>query len=165
MAQGNAEALATINEMRARSVEALGGSASAESTGAETAASEQTEQTEQTTGEPSISVTINVSDEALESSSTDQVVFVYATATDGPPMPLAVSRISVSDLPATIVLDNSMAMIPTMTLAAFDSVTVGARISTTGNAIAQTGDWFSETGDVNPAETSEITLTIDEQNP
>lgn len=176
MAQGNAEALATIDDMRARSIDALSGSEStnrasqdadsASTNDASTDTTSATTSTEtQTASAPSISVTVNVSDEALSSSSDNQVVFVYARATQGPPMPLAVSRISVADLPATITLDNSMAMIPTMTLSAFDSVTIGARISTTGNATAQTGDWFTEAFDINPASTREITLNIDQQTP
>lgn len=163
MAQGNAEALATIEEMRVRSIEALSG---AESTGQATGSTvDESSTNSQTDNTPSIAVTVNISDEALASSTDDQVVFIYATATQGPPMPLAVSRISVSDLPTTITLDNSMAMIPTMTLSAFDSVTIGARVSTTGNATAQTGDWFSEAGNIDPDNTSDVTLNIDQQTP
>lgn len=168
MAQGNVEALATIEDMRARSVDALSRSGSesqsSESSGI-TAADTAPETAEDANSGPSISVTVNVSDEARTASADDQVVFVYATATEGPPMPLAVSRIFVSDLPTTITLDDSMAMIPTMTLSAFPSVTVGARISTTGNAMAQPGDWFSEAGDIDPATTRDLELTIDQQTP
>jgi len=80
-------------------------------------------------------------------------------------MPLAVSRMTVADLPVTVTLDNSMAMIPTMTLSSFDSVTVGARVSKTGNAIAQPGDWFTEVTDIEPATTDSVTLTVDQQTP
>ena len=113
----------------------------------------------------SIAVSVSLSEEAGSSSSDDQVVFIYARATDGPPMPLAVSRISVADLPTTVTLDNSMAMIPTMTLSTFPSVTIGARVSTTGTAAAQTGDWFKEASEVDPANTDSIELTIDQQTP
>ncbi|MFK7997849.1 MAG: c-type cytochrome biogenesis protein CcmI [Granulosicoccus sp.] len=163
MAQGNADALATIEQMRVHSVEALSGSGSS-AQAPESAGSPKTIDPGETEG-ASISVLVNVSDEALASSTDDQVVFVYAKATKGPPMPLAVSRISVSDLPATVTLDNSMAMIPTMTLSAFPSVTIGARISTTGNATAQSGDWFSEVDSIDPTGTSEVELTIDQKTP
>jgi len=67
-------------------------------------------------------------------------LFVYAKAASGPPMPLAIQRLSASDLPLTFTLDESMAMMPAMSLAKFDQVMVGARISKSGNAIAQSGD-------------------------
>jgi cytochrome c-type biogenesis protein CcmH len=67
-------------------------------------------------------------------------LFIYAKAASGPPMPLAIQRLSASDLPLSFTLDESMSMIPAMSLAKFDQVIVGARISKSGNAIAQSGD-------------------------
>lgn len=70
----------------------------------------------------------------------DSVLFVFARAESGPPMPLAIQRLAASDLPTTLVLDDSMGMIPAMKLSAFPKVVVGARISASGNAGAQAGD-------------------------
>ncbi|MDH3900742.1 MAG: c-type cytochrome biogenesis protein CcmI, partial [Gammaproteobacteria bacterium] len=70
----------------------------------------------------------------------DDTVFVFARAVDGPRMPLAIVRKQVRDLPVTVVLDDSLAMSPAMTLSKFDRVTVGARISKSGNAMPQSGD-------------------------
>ena len=205
MAGDNAEALATVEQMRARSVAALGGDLGADSgadSGADLGADSDgsldgddsagqspqdpsvNEITQSNTAEESqassagapatdtqampaasITITVSASDDAIAASDAEQSVFVYAVATDGPPMPLAVSRISVADLPATVTLDNSMAMIPNMTLSAFPSVTVGARISTTGNATSQPGDWFTEAADISPESTDELELTIDRQTP
>ena len=55
-------------------------------------------------------------------------------------MPLAIQRIAASELPTTLVLDDSMGMIPAMKLSGFPKVVVGARISASGNASAQPGD-------------------------
>lgn len=189
MAQGNPEALATVEQMRAVSLASLEGNdtnnvtipsatddqpssttspatAQNDSSGENPTGPVSDASTEDTAAvEVAIDVTVELSDEARAASNDDQIVFVYATATDGPPMPLAVSRLTVSDLPLTVTLDSSMAMIPTMTLSAFPSVTVGARISTTGTPAEQSGDWFTETANISPATADSLTLTIDQQTP
>jgi len=70
----------------------------------------------------------------------DDTLFVFARAVSGPPMPLAIIRTQVKDLPMEFSLDETMAMMPTMSLAKFSEVVVGARISKTGDAIPQSGD-------------------------
>ncbi len=74
----------------------------------------------------------------------DQVVFVYAKALRGPPMPLAVKKIRVSDLPTSIRLSDADAMLPTMKLSAFPQIIIGARVSQSGDAVSQPGDFFAE---------------------
>jgi cytochrome c-type biogenesis protein CcmH len=46
----------------------------------------------------------------------------------------------VKDLPLEITLDDSMAMMPAMTISSVENVQVSARISRSGNAIAQSGE-------------------------
>jgi cytochrome c-type biogenesis protein CcmH len=72
--------------------------------------------------------------------SPEDTLFVFARAAEGPRMPLAILRKQVKDLPVQFVLDDSMAMTPTMKLSAFPKVVVGARISKSGNATPQKGD-------------------------
>lgn len=90
----------------------------------------------------------------------DATVFVYAKAVSGPPMPLAAQRIRVAELPVTLTLDDTMAMMPQMRLSAFPQVTVGARISRTGQAMPQPGDLEGEVSPVasNQAETVAVTI-------
>ena len=67
-------------------------------------------------------------------------VFVFARAAEGPRMPLAVIRKSVSDLPFRFTLDDGMAMSPAAKLSGAGRVVVGARISRSGSATPQPGD-------------------------
>jgi cytochrome c-type biogenesis protein CcmH len=91
--------------------------------------------------------------------SADDSVFVFARPASGGRMPLAVMRAKVSDLPLSFKLDDSMAMAPGMTISSVPLVTVGARISRSGNAIAQPGDLSGETTDVAPG-TSGLAIRI-----
>jgi cytochrome c-type biogenesis protein CcmH len=70
----------------------------------------------------------------------DDVVFIFAKAASGPPMPLAIVRKKVKELPVEVTLDDSMAMVQGMNLSAFDQLILGARISKTGQALPKPGD-------------------------
>ncbi len=67
-------------------------------------------------------------------------LFVFARALDGPPMPLAVGTRDAINLPLEVTLDETMAMMPGLSLAEFDQVEVVARVSESGDAIARPGD-------------------------
>lgn len=75
-------------------------------------------------------------------------VFIFARAAQGPPMPLAVVRKKVSDLPARFALDDSMAMTPEAKLSAFEKVVISARVSRTGDVKAKPGDLQGESAPV-----------------
>jgi len=92
------------------------------------------------------------------------MVYVFAKAESGPPMPLAVLRMKVSDLPATFTLDESMAMMPQLKLSHFEKVIVGARISRSGNAIPSSGDLQGLVRGVSPGSKG-INIEINEQIP
>ena len=82
-------------------------------------------------------------------------VFIYAQAVSGPKMPLAIVRKQVSDLPLTVSLDDTLAMMPTMRLSNFSQVRLLARLSKSGNAITQPDDLIGvieqvELNDKNP---------------
>jgi cytochrome c-type biogenesis protein CcmH len=84
--------------------------------------------------------TVSLSPQLQGKAAADDTVFVFARAADGPPMPLAVARTRVRDLPYSFRLDDSMAMTPALKLSAFPRVVVGARVSKSGDATPQTGD-------------------------
>lgn len=94
----------------------------------------------------------------------DQVVFVYARAYQGAKMPLAIDRVKVSDLPRVVLLNESMAMTPAMSLGTVDKVEVVARISNDGTAASKPGDWEGSLGPVDLTTAgSVVNVTIDHQ--
>ncbi len=88
----------------------------------------------------SIQVSVSLDPALRDSVSPDDTVFIFARAVSGPRMPLAIVRKQVRDLPVTVTLDDSLSMMPAMTLSKFPQVVVGARVSKTGQAMAAPGD-------------------------
>ncbi len=91
-------------------------------------------------GNERISGTVLLSDAIKAKAAPDDTVFILARAAEGPPMPLAVIRKQVRDLPAQFTLDDSMAMSRELKLSDFDRVVVIARVSKSGDAKGQPGD-------------------------
>ncbi|PPV09163.1 cytochrome C biogenesis protein [Xanthomonas axonopodis pv. vasculorum] len=69
----------------------------------------------------------------------DTSVFVIARAADTP-MPVAVEKHALSELPLTITLDDGDSPMPTRTLSSLDKVQLLARLSRSGNAMRQADD-------------------------
>jgi cytochrome c-type biogenesis protein CcmH len=70
----------------------------------------------------------------------DAQVFVIAREPDGPPMPVAVEKHAVSELPFTATLDDGDSPMPTRKLSQLREVELVARLSASGNAMPQDGD-------------------------
>ncbi len=92
-------------------------------------------------------------------------VFIMAKAINGPRMPLAVSRHQVKDLPITVTLNDSMAMMPELKMSAYKQVSITARVSFSGNAIAQSGDLSGEVTLVKPGQSDPVSIQIDSTVP
>jgi cytochrome c-type biogenesis protein CcmH len=91
-----------------------------------------------------LSVAVTLDQQFTNQVNPNDLVFIYAKASAGPPMPLAAKRLKVSDLPVQVVLSDNDAMMPQMKMSGFDQIIIGARISKSGNPIAQSGDLFDE---------------------
>ncbi|MEP6634441.1 MAG: tetratricopeptide repeat protein [Luteimonas sp.] len=90
----------------------------------------------------------------------DASVFVIARVPDGPPMPVAVEKHSLQELPLRVVLDDSDGPMPMQKLSALKNVEVIARLSASGNAIRQEDDLESSPVRVGLPATAPIDLTL-----
>ena len=95
-----------------------------------------------------LNVAVTLDAQMMSQVAADDLVFIYAKAASGPPMPLAAKRLKVSDLPIQVTLSDNDAMMPQMKMSSFDQIIVGARVSKTGNPIAQAGDLFNESATI-----------------
>ena len=119
----------------------------------ESPAAAPAEESQPVAAEISLEVAVSLSDSLPADPNAS--VFVFARAISGPPMPLAVARLRVSDLPAMVTLDDSMAMTPTLKLSSFEQVEVVARVSKRGIANRGSGDLEGVFGPVVPADSQQ----------
>ncbi len=133
---------------------------------AELVSIEQSASTENADPE-SHSVRVSVSAEAsvLQESDAEDTLYVFARASEGPPMPLAVVRSQVKDLPLVVDLDDSLAMMENLKLSSFEEVVIVARITKSGAPVATSGDFFGEVGPVRPKDKPEVSVNISERVP
>lgn len=129
LADGSPEAAAVDNALRA-AAEKAGMQMPAPTTAAPGAAQAR------------ISGQVTLSDAIRKQVRPTDVVFIYAQAEQGSPMPLAILRTTVQALPFTFTLDDSLAMSPQARLSGQTHVTVKARIAQSGQAMPQAGDWI-----------------------
>ncbi len=81
-------------------------------------------------------------------------VFLIVRATDGNPIPLAVKRFTVADLPIDVSLSDADAMVPGRSIGAAKRVEVVARASLRGDVKAAAGDYEGNSGVLNVADIS-----------
>ena len=109
-----------------------------------------------------LEVTVVLDAELKKQAMADDAVFIHVNAADGPPMPLAVRRVTVSELPQTVRFSDDDAMMPAFRLSQFDAVEVFARVSKSGLARRQPGDLLGRSGIVSLDTVPEqLTVTID----
>jgi cytochrome c-type biogenesis protein CcmH len=89
---------------------------------------------------PTLTIEVDIAPELAAKLAPTDVLYVFARATEGPRMPLALQRLPGAKFPLTVKLDDSMGMMPTLKLSSAPQVVVGARVSRSGVANAQSGD-------------------------
>lgn len=112
-------------------------------------------------GAGAIAVSVRLAKSLKDKARPGDTVYIFARAIDGPPMPLAVAKRQVRDLPLTVTLDDADAMMPGRNLSSQEKVQVVARISKSGRAIARPGDLQAAAQTVVVGEQGRVSLIID----
>ena len=94
-----------------------------------------------------IPVNVSVAAELLANVPAETPVFIVARPLEGG-MPLAGVRLTVADLPVELVLSDANAMTPQARLSGYETVSVSARISISGDVTPQAGDMIAEITDI-----------------
>lgn len=89
----------------------------------------------------------------------DDTVFIFARASNGPPMPLAAKRVTVAQLPIEVQLSDADAMMPQMKLSDFAEVELVARVSRAGQPTQ--GEWIGQSAPLATRGQPTQHLTID----
>ena len=111
-----------------------------------------------------VSAAVSLSPAAQAALPPEATVFLIARDPAQPSPPIAVSRHSLSELPATIELGDRNSMMVGRSLSGFEQFELLARVSLSGQAVPQSGDWFGAEL-VRPADGRQVDLAIDEQVP
>lgn len=114
-------------------------------------------------GKTEVKVSVSLDAKLKAKASPDDTVFIFARAVQGPPMPLAIVKKRVRDLPITVSLSDGMAMMPNMTMSSFQQIYIGARVSKSGKAIAQSGDLQGRSSPLKTGKTQSVKVTISQE--
>lgn len=109
-----------------------------------------------------IDVQVSLASALLEKADPEDTVFIFARASEGPRMPLAIVRKQVKDLPVRVTLDDSTAMSPAMRLSKFKQVVISARISKSGDATPSSGDLSGSSAAIQLGKVTGVNITIDQ---
>jgi cytochrome c-type biogenesis protein CcmH len=112
----------------------------------------------------SVSGSVTLSPSLLGQVKPTDTVFVFARATNGSRMPLAVQRARVADLPLQFKLDDTLAISPQAKLSDAGEVRIEARVSRSGTATPAAGDLFVVSPVVKTGGT-QVALQIDQVRP
>ena len=109
----------------------------------------------------SVSGEVALAPELAAQARPEETVFVIARAIDGAPVPLAVLRARVKDLPLRFTLDDTLSMAPGAMLSLHKTVIISARVSRSGQALPQPGDLVGTVKSVTVGATG-VSVTISE---
>lgn len=117
-------------------------------------------QTQEVAPAHQISVSVSIAQQVADRIPLNSVLFVFAKAASGPPMPLAVKRFEEFSLPLTVTLSEADAMMAQLSLTQFDQIQVFARISKDGDVAVDLGELEGKSAVFNHQEQQQVDVVI-----
>ena len=112
-----------------------------------------------------ISVTVNLAPELVDKQPDKGMLFVFAKAANGSPMPLAAVKLVEYSFPLTVELSDSDAMVAGLTLSSAQQITLTARISKDDSVMPSAGELEGSSDVLERRQTKSYDLVIDELIP
>ncbi|MCF7498599.1 c-type cytochrome biogenesis protein CcmI [Pseudoalteromonas sp. L1] len=112
-----------------------------------------------------IKVTVDLASELKTQLPDDGTLFVFAKAANGPPMPLAVVKMTEYSFPLEVTLSDSNAMVEGLTLSSTDKIILTARLSKDATVVPSSGELEGKSDILERAEVKEYALLINELIP
>ncbi|MFT6787642.1 MAG: cytochrome c-type biogenesis protein CcmI [Pseudoalteromonas rhizosphaerae] len=112
-----------------------------------------------------IKITVNLAPQFTDKLPTQGTLFVFAKAANGPPMPLAVVKLTDYSFPIEVQLSDSNAMVAGLTLSSVDKIILTARISKDASVMPSTGELEGRSDVLERSQTKAYDLLINELIP
>lgn len=112
-----------------------------------------------------LSILVELDPAVEQKVNTTDTLFVYARPISGSKMPIAITRRRAVEFPLRVILDDSLAIMPSQKLSDVEQVEIVARISRTGNAMPTRGDVIGVTRPVTVNTVDTVTVTLSDVIP
>ena len=108
-----------------------------------------------------INVTVKLTDELKQQQPESGILFVFAKAAQGSPMPLAVVKLKEYSFPMSVQLTDANAMVAGLNLSSAQDIVISARISKDESVMPSSGELEGHSDKLTRENVSDYTLTID----
>ncbi len=112
-----------------------------------------------TTG--AIAVTVDIAKELIDKQPKDGILFIFAKAASGSPMPLAAVKLANYSFPITVELSDSSAMVAGLNLSSAENIIISARISIDDSVMPSSGELEGHSESLKRESVSDYQLQID----
>ena len=109
----------------------------------------------------SIQVTVDIDSQLADKQPNNGILFVFAKAAKGSPMPLAVVKLTDYSFPITVELSDANAMMAGLNLSSANEIVISARISNDDSVMPSTGELEGHSQVLASKEVRQVQLNID----
>ncbi|MGB1976737.1 MAG: c-type cytochrome biogenesis protein CcmI [Pseudoalteromonas tetraodonis] len=113
----------------------------------------------------SIQVTVDIDSQLADKQPNNGILFVFAKAAKGSPMPLAVVKLTDYSFPITVELSDANAMMAGLNLSSANEIVISARISNDDSVMPSTGELEGHSEVLNRKDVRQVQLNIDTSIP